>query len=115
MTLLARLVKKRRDAKSEAARGHRRVDACAEEPEGPRDLNFAPVKIALSDEGEVQIVTSVSQIVEYLTMQWPVPYGDAFEEALQACIDGVQGRISPQQVRSAFTKAAKAAGLRIVP
>ncbi|MFK0164178.1 DUF982 domain-containing protein [Rhizobium sp. NPDC090279] len=114
MGLLAKLVTWRRRAKSETANGQDQ-GLPADPSNDAGGLVFAAVGIALQDEDEVQIVGSVAQAVEYLTTKWPIRYGDAFEEALQACIDGVKGRASPEQVRSAFVNAAVAAGLRVIP
>ncbi|MGY5777419.1 DUF982 domain-containing protein [Rhizobium sp. LEGMi135b] len=114
MTLLATLVTRRRNAKSENAVDQEQtpLSDASDEPAG---LAFAPLGIAMQDGDEVQSINSIAQVVEYLTTKWPIRYGDAFEEALQACVDGVKGRVSPGQVRSAFLKAAGAAGIRVIP
>ncbi|MGY5801092.1 DUF982 domain-containing protein [Rhizobium sp. LEGMi12c] len=114
MTLLATLVTRRRHAKSENAEDQDQTSSldALDEPIG---LAFAPLGIAMQDEDEVQSIDSIAQAVECLTTKWPVRYGDAFEEALQACVDGIKGRVSPEQVRSAFLKAASAAGMRVIP
>jgi len=116
MALLATLVMRRRQAKSE------NTGAQDEEPpfdapdgDGSSGFAFAPIGIALQDESELQFVDSIEQAVECLTTKWPIRYGDAYEAALQACIDGVKGRVSPDQVRSAFVNAADAAGIRVIP
>jgi hypothetical protein len=114
MTLLATLVTRRRHAKSENAEDQDQTSSldASDEPIG---LVFAPLGIAMRDEDELQSIDSITQAVECLTTKWPIRYGDAFEEALQACVDGIKGRISPEQVRSAFLKAAGAAGMRVIP
>jgi hypothetical protein len=114
MTLLATLVTRRRHTKSENTDDEDPTPSfeALDEPVGSA---FAPLGIAMQDGDEVQSINSIAQAVEYLTTKWPIRYGDAFEEALQACIDGVKGRASPEQVRSAFLKAAGAAGIRVIP
>lgn len=111
MKLLTKLVMKRRCAGLERTAVQERQDFSGEDSDNLRSLTFEPVKISPEDNGEVQIVDSVMRAVECLTTQWPVRYGEAFEDALQTCIDGVTGRASPQQVRSAFIAAAKAVGI----
>ncbi|AYG69591.1 DUF982 domain-containing protein (plasmid) [Rhizobium sp. CCGE531] len=113
MKLLTKLVLKRRCAGAERPAVQDRQDFSGENSDNLRNLVFEPVKISLDDDGEVQVVDSVMRAVECLTTQWPVHYGEAFEQALQTCIDGVTGRASPPQVRSAFITAAKAAGILV--
>ncbi|KAA1180415.1 DUF982 domain-containing protein [Rhizobium tropici] len=113
MKLLTKLVMKRRCEGIERAALHERQDFSGEDSDNLRNLTFEPVKISLDDDGEVQIVDSVMRAVECLTTQWPVRYGEAFEDALQTCIDGVAGRASPKQVRAAFIAAAKVAGILV--
>lgn len=114
MTLLATLVTRRRHAKSEA--GDYKNQALPSDNVGDlSELAFQPVGIAPREGDEFQIVDSVAGAVEYLTAKWPICCGDAFEEALQACVDGIKGRVSPEQVRSAFINAADAAGIRVAP
>jgi len=113
MTLLATLVTRRRHAKSENA-GDQDQAPPFDASSDPEELAFAPIGIASRDGDELQFIASIGQAIEYLTRQWPIRSGDAFEEALQACIDGVKGRASPEQVRSAFLKAADAVSIRVV-
>ncbi len=113
MTLLSKLVMKRRYAGIERTAVQDRQDFSGENSGNLRNLAFEPIEISLDDDGEVQIVDSVTRAVECLTTQWPVRYGEAFEDALHICIDGIAGRASPQQVRSAFIAAAKAAGILV--
>lgn len=113
MTLLSKLVMKRRCVGIERAAVQERQDFSGEDSDNLRSLTFEPVKIDLDGNGEVQIIDSIMRAVECLTTQWPVRHGEAFEDALQTCIDGVTGRASPKQVRSAFIAAAKAAGILV--
>lgn len=73
---------------------------------------FQPLRFEKDDGGHV-LIDSVEAAIQYVTDSWPVRNGKAFEEALQACIDGMAGRISPDQVRQALYKAAKEAGIHI--
>ncbi len=114
MTLLATLVTRRRHAKSENAADQDQSTSFDASDE-PAELAFAPLGIAAQDGDEIHSINSIAQAIEYLTTKWPIRYGDAFEEALQACVDGVKGRVSPEQVRSAFLKAADAARMRVIP
>lgn len=74
---------------------------------------FAPVQIEILGGGYV-VVDTVEKAVECLTDQWHGLKGDAFEAALQACIDGINHRVSPEEVRQAFIKAVSDAGIRII-
>lgn len=114
MTLLATLVTRRRHAKSENVADQDQTPPFDASDE-PAELAFAPLGIAAQDGDEVQSINSIAQAIEYLTTKWPIRYGDAFEAALQACVDGVKGRVSPEEVRSVFLKAAGAVGMRVIP
>ncbi len=114
MTLLATLVTRRRHAKSDTP-DYKNHALPSDDVSELSELTFQPVGIAFQEVGEFQIVDSVVGAVEYLTAKWPIRYGDAFEEALQTCVDGINGRVSPEQVRLAFIHAANAAGLRVAP
>jgi hypothetical protein len=114
MTLLAELVTRRRQAKPESSSDPDQ-ELPSEAPDCSETLGFEPLGIAFCDEAEVQTVDSVAQAIECLTTKWPMRHGDAFEEALQACVDGIKGRVSPEHVRSALVKVAEAAGMRIDP
>lgn len=75
---------------------------------------FTPVRINLQIGDEYHIIDTVKKATECLTESWPVRSGEAYEEALQACIDGMKDRIAPEQVRQALIKAARGAGIGIV-
>lgn len=115
MTLLADLVVRRRAA----GRGDLDARDCqhpfAADSNDTQDPAFPPVRVAFHGEDEVHVVDSIERAVECLTMRWPVHSGEAFETALQTCIDGVKGRASPIQVRLAFVHAAHTAGILLLP
>ncbi|WP_080761175.1 DUF982 domain-containing protein [Rhizobium rhizogenes] len=76
---------------------------------------FAPVQIAIRSGGGYLVVDNVEKAVGCLTDLWPArSKGQAFEEALQACIDGINHRVSSESVRQAFINAANEAGIRIL-
>ncbi|ACM30257.1 DUF982 domain-containing protein [Agrobacterium rhizogenes] len=75
---------------------------------------FAPVQIEIRSSGGYYVVDTVGKAVEYLTDHWHDLKGEAFEAALQACIDGINHRVSPEEVRQAFIKAVNEAGIRII-
>ncbi|NTG30031.1 DUF982 domain-containing protein [Agrobacterium rhizogenes] len=75
---------------------------------------FAPVEIAILAGGGYIVVDTIERAVECLTDRWPVRKGVAYEKALQACIDAMNGRTSPRQVRQAFINAAKEAGIPVL-
>jgi hypothetical protein len=75
---------------------------------------FAPIRIAIRSGDGYFVVDTVEKAVEYLTSFWSSSKGEAFEEALQACIDGINHRVSPEDVRRAFIDAAHEAGIRVL-
>jgi N-methylhydantoinase A/oxoprolinase/acetone carboxylase beta subunit len=83
----------------------------------PADANlpgFTPVQIEIRSSGGYIVVDTVEKAIECLTERWPNLKGEAFEAALQACIDGINHRVSPEDVRQAFVNAANEAGIRIL-
>jgi len=74
---------------------------------------FAPVQIAIRSGDGYLVVDSIEKAVECLTDLWLARKGQAFEEALQACIDGINHRVSSENVRKAFINAANEAGISI--
>jgi hypothetical protein len=66
---------------------------------------FEPVRILRTSVDRCQIVASVDDATRYLTESWPAGTSDVLEHALQACIDGLNDRIAPTEVREAFVKA----------
>jgi hypothetical protein len=84
----------------------------------PADANlpgFAPIQIEIQSTDGFFVVDTIEKAVACLTGHWPGIKGEAFEAALQACIDGINHRISPEEIRQAFIKAANEAGIRIIP
>ena len=115
MTLLADMVIKRRAVRSSGLDAQDWQGLLAADPSDPKEPTFPAVRIAMTGEELVHVVDSIERAVECLTTLWPVRNGEAFEYALQICIDGIRGRVSPQQVRSAFVDAAGEAGILILP
>lgn len=116
MTLLADMVSRRRaagrgdDLDTRDWQGSFAIDS-----NDPKDPEFPPVRIVLHGEDEVHVVDSIERAIDCLTTLWPVHNGEAYEKALQTCIDGIKGRASPMQVRSAFVDAADMAGILLHP
>lgn len=50
--------------------------------------------------------------LDFLENEWPLRSGDAYERALAACREALQGRLSCRQVRAALLAACREAGLR---
>jgi hypothetical protein len=75
---------------------------------------FEPVQIEIHSGSGYRVVDTIAKAIECLTDQWHGLKGEAFEAALQACIDGINHRISPEEVRQAFIKAVNEAGIRII-
>ncbi|WP_454851032.1 DUF982 domain-containing protein [Rhizobium binxianense] len=78
------------------------------------DRGFEPLKISNEDGGEELVISTVEGAIRYVTDLWPVRNGEAYEEALQACIDGMNDRISPTEVREILLRAARKAGVCII-
>lgn len=115
MTLLADVVIRRRAAGRVGRSAQDWRDSLVADSSDTKGPAFPPVSIALRGENEVHVVDTIERAIECLTTLWPVRNGEAFEGALQSCIDGIKGRVSPQQVRSAFVHAADTAGILRLP
>jgi hypothetical protein len=115
MTLLADMVIRRRAAGRGDLDARDWQGSFAVDSNDASDPQFPPVRIVLHGEDEVHVVDSIERAVECLTTLWPVHNGEAFEKALETCIDGIKGRASPMQVRSAFVHAADTAGILLLP
>lgn len=96
------------------ARRFREMLEIGADPTGADVPGFAPVQIAIRASGGYLVVDTIEKAIECLTELWPGRKGEAFEEALQACIDGINHRIPPEDVRQAFINAANEAGIRIL-
>lgn len=114
MTLLADVVARRRSAGRSEINAQDLPDFFAADPSDRKDPAFTPIRMTMHGEDKVHVVDSIESAIECLTTLWPVRNGDAFEEALQTCIDGIKGRASPQQVRLAFVNAADEVGILIL-
>ena len=68
-----------------------------------------PVGIRLASGS--RIVRTVAETTECLTEDWPVAHGNAFDAALQACLDCFEGQTPPDTVRSAFVAASREANI----
>ncbi|RWC25931.1 DUF982 domain-containing protein [Mesorhizobium sp.] len=68
-----------------------------------------PVPVRTTQIGLTRQVSSVEAAAEEL-LTWD-KRGAAWRKAVQACIDAVEGRITPDQARRAFMAAAKACGM----
>ncbi|OCJ07075.1 hypothetical protein A6U86_08295 [Rhizobium sp. AC27/96] len=115
MSILAEMVTRRRAARRNGLTTEDRRDFGSANASSAKSPTFPPVRIAVRGKDAVEVIDSIEKAVEYLTTLWPVRHGDAFEGALQSCIDGIKGRVSTQQVRAAFVNAAAAAGILILP
>ena len=114
MTLLANAVIRRRDTKVAGLNSQDFRDIFAPDPNASKDSTFSPIKMEIPAKDDVLVVDTIERAIECLTMLWPVRNGQAYEEALQSCIDGIKSRVSPQQVRVSLAAAANEAGIRII-
>ena len=114
MTLLANAVIRRRGAKVDDLGSRAFRDSFAADPNDSKDSAFPPIRMEMPTEDDVLVVDTIERAIECLTTLWPVRYGQAYEDALQSCIDGMKGRASPQQVRVSVIAAANEAGIRII-
>ncbi|MFB9949291.1 DUF982 domain-containing protein [Rhizobium puerariae] len=73
---------------------------------------FRPLRFE-GDGSGYTLIDSVEDAIGYVTDIWPVRIGKAYEDALQACIDGISDRISPEQVRQILYESARSAGLHV--
>jgi hypothetical protein len=77
-------------------------------------MPISPIGIALERPGLYRGVTSVAQMGEILTTQWPEDQqGDAWKAALSACLRALQEQTNPEAARAAFIMAAKDAGISV--
>ncbi|WP_411828492.1 DUF982 domain-containing protein [Neorhizobium petrolearium] len=73
---------------------------------------FRPLRFDREGNGCI-FIGSVEDAIEFVADSWPVRAGEAYENALQACIDGINDRISPNAVRQILYSSATAAGLHV--
>ncbi|MBM7047473.1 MULTISPECIES: DUF982 domain-containing protein [Rhizobium] len=114
MTLLANAVIRRGGAKVDDLGSQAVRDIFAADPNDSKDSAFSPIRMEMPTEDGALVVDTIERAIECLTTLWPVRHGQAYEDALQSCIDGMKGRASPQQVRSSVIAAANEAGIRII-
>jgi hypothetical protein len=77
---------------------------------------FAPLRIAVHGVGAYRVVSTVREASECLMDHWPVKHeGAAFEAALQACLDAMEDKATPDAVRQAMIRAAGEAGISVIP
>ncbi len=74
---------------------------------------FQTVTLVMDDAGEYRQITSVHDAAETLLKHWPVDDGEWYLTAVQACLDALKGRISPELAREALIKAADEAGISL--
>jgi hypothetical protein len=71
---------------------------------------FMPVAVRLYD-GTTYIVSDVIQAGDFLLHYWPGTDSHSQCTARRACLKFMEGRTTPDQVRRAFERAAKRAGI----
>jgi hypothetical protein len=72
---------------------------------------FKPVKVrALSADGKRRI-TSLAEATEFILLEWPLDENLLLEEARQACLDAISGKVPVAFARAAFVAAAKQSGI----
>ncbi|MBB4278544.1 DUF982 domain-containing protein [Rhizobium mongolense] len=77
-------------------------------------LAFRPVGLAMHRIGKYRVVNSVGLAADTLLQHWPADDGEDFSEAVMACLDGLYDRIPPEDVRTAFIKAAREANIIVI-
>lgn len=71
-----------------------------------------PVPVILPCNPDVTYnVTGLFQAVDILLNKWPTNGGSAHFRAREACMAAMEGTISPEEARLAFTEAAEEAGI----
>lgn len=96
------------------AKQFREVLEIGNDPAAANLPSFAPVQIEILSGGGYSVVDTIEKTIECLTDFWSGPKGEAFEAALQACIDAINHRASPEEVRQALINAANEAGIRVL-
>lgn len=111
MTLLAAMVMRQRSTAGGDLSG---LTVFAANSYGSQIPLLQPIKMAINGDDEIHAVDSIEGAIAFLTTQWPVQHGEAFEAALESCIDGIKGRVLPKDVRLAFVDAVEKAGILIL-
>lgn len=75
---------------------------------------FRAVKLAVHGDENYKTVDSVRGAAETLLGRWPDFESEPFVSAIQACIDGMTGRIPPEAVRAALITAAREANISVI-
>lgn len=71
------------------------------------------VELELHGVGSYRTVKSTEDAAQCLLAHWPTGKGNAYSEALQACLDSLEGTSTPELARKAFIAAALAASIHI--
>lgn len=80
----------------------------------PSSMPISPLGIALERPGLYRGVTSVAQMGEILTTQWPEDQqGDVWRVAVAACLRTLEEQTNAEAARAAFIMAAKDAGISV--
>ena len=65
--------------------------------------------------GNCRSVTNVLEAVSVLEKEWPLSDGEEYREAKEACRAALARRRSPYDAQKIFIRAAKEAGLYVMP
>jgi len=63
--------------------------------------------------GEIQMIKSSSEALDYLLAYWPAEEAQAYEDALIICQSAIEGKSDPEIAKDAFIVAAYEAGIFI--
>lgn len=77
-------------------------------------LAFKALYLQLHGPGGYRHVNTVQDAAECLLNLWPTQEGPAFEEAVRVALDGMAGRVAPEDVIAAMVEAAEEAGVRML-
>lgn len=75
---------------------------------------FTPVGVVLRGTATRSVVRTLGDAAHLLMKEWPSDDGEEYMAAVKACVDAITGKISPEQFREVFLRAAKEAGIAAI-
>ena len=73
---------------------------------------FPPLALFWNDQERYKPVRTLKDAAEMLITRWPNDDGEEYIVAVKACLDAINGLISPAAARDALIRAAQEAGIR---
>jgi hypothetical protein len=75
---------------------------------------FTPLMLVVNGPEKYKLVATLWDAAQLLTACWPIDDGDEYLIAIRKCRDAIHGDIPAEDVREAFIRAAKEAGISVI-